>query len=75
MSYFFNAGRDLNGICFMCLNRDTELCEKCMMVYAKKFKPMVLVENNEYDPYFQELYDKISEETALALEIDGDGQP
>lgn len=56
MSYFFNAGRDLNGICFKCLNKDTDLCEKCMKLYAKKSKPGKLVDNICTDPHFKYLW-------------------
>ena len=75
MSYF--NPKNVEGVCFTCLLRDNpELCKACMKLHADKTRPGRWIEvNNHNDPAFRKLYDEISEETDIALHIDGDGSP
>lgn len=77
---YFNAGINLNGICFNCLNKNTELCKECMKLCAEKPSKGKMVDDIAIEPHFRDLwdmaiYDSVAEDTALALELDGDGKP
>ena len=52
---YFNAG-DIDGFCFTCQLRGSEICGKCADLLTKDTPKGQLVENIENDPHFRKLW-------------------